>query len=51
MFGKERSGAALRKDFDFGELRCRRSARNRERFLSAPSAIERRRPSPACRLK
>ena len=35
MFGEERSGAALRKDFDFGELRCRRSARNRERFPSA----------------
>jgi hypothetical protein len=26
---KERSGAALRKDFDFGELRCSRSARRK----------------------
>ena len=38
MFG--RGGEALRKDFDFGELRSRLSAGNRERFLSAPSATE-----------
>jgi hypothetical protein len=30
LVGKEHSGAALRKDFDFGELRYRRSGRNRE---------------------